>query len=158
MGDFLKLWIDFGQMSKQLPIGILQHHYESFDPSEMKSLQEAISHFHMSDLEASDYRSAYHQFSDWLYGWNVSDETEQNGVKLRNARDINIEFDRERIDAQRLMKTFETLTSLSLRHLKICYSDIEAEIPRLGQVEYPCIIHFEINKLYRYLHLATLKL
>lgn len=132
MGDFLKIWIDLGQMSKQLPIGILQHHFANYDPTEMKCLEESIAHFHMKDLEASDYRSAYHQFSDWLYGWNVSDEAEQPEGK-RNPRDIHIEFDREKVDAQRLMKTFDTLTSLSLRHLKVCYSDIEAEMPRLGQ-------------------------
>ena len=132
MGEFLKIWIDLGQMSKQLPIGILQHHYASYDPSEMQCLQESIAHFHMKDLEASDYRSAYHQFSDWLYGWNVSDEAELPNGK-RNPRDIQLTLDREKTDAHRLMKTFDTLSSLSLRHLKICYSDIEAEMPRLGQ-------------------------
>ena len=77
MGEFLKIWIDLNQMGKALPIGILQHHFASFDPSEVKCLQESIAHFHMKDLEASDYRSAYHQFSDWLYGWSVLDETDQ---------------------------------------------------------------------------------
>ena len=132
MGDFLKIWIELGQMSKQLPIGILQHHFANYDPSEMICLQESIAHFHMKDLEASDYRSAYHQFSDWLYGWNVSDETELPNGK-RNPRDIQISVDREKADAQRLMKTFDTLASLSLRHLKVCFIDIEAEMPRLGQ-------------------------
>lgn len=132
MGDFLKVWIDLGRMSKQLPIGILQHHFANYKPSDLICLEESIQHFHMKDLEASDYRSAYHQFSDWLYGWNVSDDSDEAEGK-RNPRDIHIEFDREVVDAQRLMKTFDTLTSLSLRHLKVCYSDIEAEMPRLGQ-------------------------
>ncbi|KAJ3304526.1 pre-mRNA-processing factor 17 [Kappamyces sp. JEL0829] len=120
-------------MSTTLPIGILQHHFASFDPSEAKCLAESIAHFHLRDLEASDYRSAYHQFSDWLYGWSVSDETEQVHGGKRPPRDIRIEFEREKQDAQRIMKTFETLVSLSLRQLKVCYSDIETEMPRLGQ-------------------------
>lgn len=122
-------------MSKHLPIGILQHYFTNYDPATSKCLRDTSLHFHMRELEATDYRSAYHQFSDWLYGWSVSDGADANFDKLnlRNPREINMEMDREKQEAQRLMKTFETLTSRSLRHLKVCYNDIEAEMPRLGQ-------------------------
>jgi hypothetical protein len=121
-------------MSKILPIGILQHYFLNHDPANTKSLKETINHFHMKDLEATDYRSAYHQFSDWLYGWSVSDGADQMDIfNTRQPREIIMTIERETLDAQRLMKTFETLTSLSLRQLKVCYSDIEQEMPRLGQ-------------------------
>lgn len=102
MGEFLKLWVDLDNMSKVLPIGILQHHFASFDPSQSKCLEESMAHFHIRDLEASDYRSAYHQLSDWLYGWSVLDDAEQVPGGKRAPRDIHIEFERERVDAQRL--------------------------------------------------------
>lgn len=86
----------------------------------------------MSDLESSDYRSAYHQFCDWLYGWSVSDGADDEFTK-RTPRDINMEHEREKTDAQRLMNTFETLTSVSLRHLKVCYGEIESLIPNIGK-------------------------
>ncbi|KAJ3262020.1 hypothetical protein HK103_003863 [Boothiomyces macroporosus] len=119
-------------MSKQLPIGILKHHFNDYDPAQSKSLKDSIIHFHMSDLESSDYRSAYHQFCDWLYGWSVSDGADDEFTK-RTPRDINMEHEREKTDAQRLMNTFETLTSVSLRHLKVCYGEIESLIPNIGK-------------------------
>jgi hypothetical protein len=132
MGDFLKIWSDLQVMSKILPIGVLQHYFQDHDPFNSKSLRETMNHFQMRDLEATDYRSAYHQFSDWLYGWSVSDGVDQQDL-VRQPREINMSIERETQDAQRLMKTFETLTSLSLRHLKVLYNDIEQEMPRLGQ-------------------------
>jgi hypothetical protein len=134
MGEFLRIWSDLQVMSKILPIGILQHYFHTHDPNIGKSLKETIHHFQMRDLEAIDYRSAYHQFSDWLYGWSVSDGIDQQSISnIRLPREIVMTTDREIQDSQRLMKTFETLTSLSLRNLKVLYGDIEQEMPRLGQ-------------------------
>ncbi|KAJ3315694.1 hypothetical protein HDV04_002108 [Boothiomyces sp. JEL0838] len=132
MAEFLRLLGDLSNMSKQLPIGILKHHFNDYDPAQSKSLKDSIIHFHMSDLESSDYRSAYHQFCDWLYGWSVSDGADDEFTK-RTPRDINMEHEREKTDAQRLMNTFETLTSVSLRHLKVCYGEIESLIPNIGK-------------------------
>ncbi|KAI8897875.1 WD40-repeat-containing domain protein [Globomyces pollinis-pini] len=130
MGEFLNILLDLSCMAEHLPAGILVHGFSRYKPSESKSLKESINHFHMRELEASDYRSAYHQFSDWLYGWSVSDGTDENVKRI--PRDIELKHDRERADAERLMKTFETLTSISLRHLKVCFSVIEVEMPKLG--------------------------
>ncbi|KAJ3272983.1 Pre-mRNA-processing factor 17 [Terramyces sp. JEL0728] len=132
MAEFLRLLWDLSNMSKHLPIGILKHHFNNYDPAQSKSLKDSIVHFHMSELESSDYRSAYHQFCDWLYGWSVSDGADDEFTK-RPPRDINMEQERETTDAARLMNTFETLTSVSIRHLKICYAEIEALIPNIGK-------------------------
>ncbi|KAJ3129538.1 hypothetical protein HK098_001014 [Nowakowskiella sp. JEL0407] len=40
------------------------------------NLASTIQNFHLSELESADYRSAYHQVCDWLYGWNVTDVTD----------------------------------------------------------------------------------
>eukprot|EP00842_Homolaphlyctis_polyrhiza_P004484 jgi/Hompol1/5036/HPOL_004113-RA len=142
MSECLKLLYDLSQMAEPLNINILRHFFEQYDPSTSRPLRETILHFHMRELESSDYRSAYHQFCDWLYGWNVSDAAEYADVRgsvaeylrsRRTPRDIDIKHDRERAESMRLMKTFETLCSLSRRHLKKFYIDIEAEMPRLGQ-------------------------
>lgn len=128
MGEFLRLWGDLAVMSKHLPIGILQHRFAVEDPAATRALRDTIAHFYMLELEASEYRSAYHQFCDWLYGWSVNDGTETHvdgEFATRVPREIIMSAEREKFDAQRLMKTFETLTSLSLRHLKKSYADIE---------------------------------
>lgn len=120
-------------MSRSLRIGILQHHFNDSILSSLTCLEESIAHFHMRELEVSDYRSAYHQFCDWLYGWSVSDDSDPVKGRNRIPREILVNQEREIADCQRLMKTFETLTSMSLRHLKVCYTEIESQIPRLGQ-------------------------
>ncbi|KAJ8324569.1 hypothetical protein O5D80_006814 [Batrachochytrium dendrobatidis] len=142
MSECLKLLYDLSQMSEPLNISILKHFFTQFNPSSSKSLHETIRFFNMKELESSDYRSAYHQFCDWLYGWSVSDATDYADLtaspsdyfrQRRVPRDIDMKLERERAEAIRLMKTFETLCSLSRRSLKKFYMDIEAEIPRLGQ-------------------------
>ena len=142
MSETLKLLTDLNQMSTSMEISILRHLFTHYDPSTSKSLRETISHFHIRDIEASDYRSACHQFCDWLYGWNVTDVTDfaekSNSATdylqmKRVPRDIDFEADRERVEAERIMKTFETLCSLSRRHLKKLYGDIETQMPRVGQ-------------------------
>ncbi|KAL2913300.1 hypothetical protein HK105_207178 [Polyrhizophydium stewartii] len=142
MSECLKLLYDLSQMAEPLNVNLLRHFFAQYDPSTSRPLRETILHFHMRELESSDYRSAYHQFCDWLYGWNVSDAAEYADVRgsiaeylrmRRVPREIDVRHDRERAESIRLMKTFETLCSLSRRHLKKFYIDIEAEMPRLGQ-------------------------
>jgi hypothetical protein len=122
-------------MSNKLPIGQLTHYFNKNNPTKSKALQETMINFHMRELEASDYRSAYHQFSDWLYGWSVSDgrEFNLNEAPTRNPRGINMNLEKEQQDAKRLMATFETLTSITLRHLKVCYSTIDNDFPFVGR-------------------------
>ncbi|KAH9246528.1 hypothetical protein BASA81_015943 [Batrachochytrium salamandrivorans] len=106
---------DLSKMAEPLNINILKHFFVHFDPSTSKGLHETIQHFHMRELESSDYRSAYHQFCDWLYGWDVSDAADYTDIGStmtdyfhvrRVLRDIDINVDRERSEAVRLMKIF----------------------------------------------------
>jgi hypothetical protein len=122
-------------MANVLQITQLNHYYKKATPSNSKALQETMLHFQMRELEASDYRSAYHQFTDWLYGWSVSDGKEYNlnEVPGRPAREINMALDREKQDASRLMATFQTLTSVTLRHLKVGYAEIDRQFPHIGK-------------------------
>jgi hypothetical protein len=83
-------------------------------------------------LEASDYRSAYHQLCDWLYGWNVSDSSqfanngEENLFRTKRApRDINLDAEVELVECDRLLSTFVTLFQISRRQLIKQYSEIE---------------------------------
>lgn len=138
MSEVLRLVKDLEVMSNHLNIGILKHHYNSYSPATSRPLRESINHFYMKELEASDYRSAYHLFCDWLYGWNVTDSSDMvetsDYLKMdRTPRDIQMSMERERQDCARLMGTFETLTGLSRRQLKKLYAEVESEIPRLGQ-------------------------
>ncbi|KAI8904358.1 WD40-repeat-containing domain protein [Gorgonomyces haynaldii] len=142
MAELLKLLGDLKQMSTHLNVGSLKHYFNSFDPAQSKPLRESLNHFHMKELEASDFRSAYHQFCDWLYGWNVNDAADlldsnaSHGdyLKLQRVpREIVLGMEREKQECERLMKTFETLCSLSRRRLKKMYVDLDAELPRVGQ-------------------------
>lgn len=134
MSEVLKLLVDLAQLGSQLHIQVLEHHFASYDPATSKALREAYMSFHMNELESSDYRSAYHQFTDWLYGWNVNDHGDMTDpFAKRMPRDINMQLDRERLECDRILKTFETLCSLSRRKLKKLYADIEGEMPRVGQ-------------------------
>jgi hypothetical protein len=76
MAEVLKLLADLSQMGVYLKVQVLNHHFDSYDVFSSKELKESFNSFHMKELESSDYRSAYHQFQDWLYGWNVNDAGE----------------------------------------------------------------------------------
>ncbi|KAI8621619.1 hypothetical protein BC830DRAFT_1093484 [Chytriomyces sp. MP71] len=153
--ESLKTLFELQQMADQLDIPILQHYFRTFKPSEDKNLKAAIKNFHArGDLESADYRSAYHQLCDWFYGWDVSnaattaaaaggasnllaqdvsaDPTEEFSLK-RVAREINLNEAGEKVECERIMKTFETLFGLSKRMLKRIYLQIEDMTPRIGQ-------------------------
>ncbi|KAJ3292561.1 hypothetical protein HK104_005194 [Borealophlyctis nickersoniae] len=145
--ECLKMFHELSIMSSRLDIPFLKHFFKTFDPAHSKSLSSSITHFHLRDLESADYRSAYHQLCDWFYGWNVTDATEfgvpaaagnagavaEHFKMKRVPRDIHIEEDGERVECDRIMKTFETLFSMSRRVLKKQYMDIEEQLPRIGQ-------------------------
>ncbi|KAJ3392626.1 proteasome regulatory particle subunit [Lobulomyces angularis] len=108
----------------------------NFNPSESKPYQVTLSHFQIPHLEASDYRSAYHQLCDWLYGWNVSDGlNDEDGDLLKSKRvprNIDLSNDIELVECERIMASFQTLFYFSQRQLHKYYSSIEIKLPRVG--------------------------
>ncbi|KAJ3106821.1 hypothetical protein HDU97_005533 [Phlyctochytrium planicorne] len=140
--ECLKLLHELGVMSQRLDIPFLQHFFKTFDPDTDKNLASTISHFHLREnLETTDYRSAYHQLCDWFYGWNVTDGTDftvedseatEHFRMKRVPRDIDMSEKGERLEGDRIMKTYETLFTISRRALKRIYLEIEEELPRIG--------------------------
>jgi hypothetical protein len=126
-------------MADALKIPTLQHFYKNFDPATSRALAQTISHFHIKELESADLRSAYGQLSDWLYGWNVENVAELGDELLdhfktkRQPRNMDLRSDRERAEAIRIMKIYETLHQITRRLLSKYYNDIEAELPKIGQ-------------------------
>lgn len=126
-------------MSDSLNVGTLRHFFKHFDTSSSRALHQTITHFHIKELESADYRSAYGQLSDWLYGWTVTDVTEMVDELLdhfkikRPTREIDLRNDRERLEAERIMKIYETLFHITRRLLNKYYSDLDAEIPKIGK-------------------------
>ena len=127
-------------MGDSLKIGTLQHFFKSFDPSCSRPLAQTITHFRIKELESADYRSAYGQLSDWIYGWTVQDVTEFGDDSVldhfkmkRPTREIDLRNDREKGEAERILKTYETLHQMTRRILNKFYVDIDEEIPRIGQ-------------------------
>lgn len=127
-------------MGESLKIGTLQHFFKYFDPSTSRPLAQTITHFRIKELESADYRSAYGQLSDWIYGWTVQDVTEFGDDSVldhfqtkRPTREIDLRNDRERVEAERILKTYEMLHHMTRRILNKFYVNIDDEIPRVGQ-------------------------
>ena len=138
--ESLKLLQELCSMGESLKIETLQHFFKHFDPSTSKPLAQSISHFRIKELESADYRSAYGQLSDWIYGWTVQDVAEFGDDSVldhfqikRPTRDIDLSNDRERAEADRILKTYETLHQMTKRILNKYYVDIDEQIPRIGQ-------------------------
>ena len=138
--ESLKLLQELSSMGQSLKIGTLQHFFKSFDPASSRPLAQTITHFRIKELESADYRSAYGQLSDWIYGWTVEDVTEFGDDSVldhfkssRPTREIDLRNDRERSEAERILKTYETLHQMTRRILNKFYVDIDDEIPRIGQ-------------------------
>lgn len=129
MSDILLLVSDLECLGRQMNIQLLKHHFETCNPSS-NSLRESIKGGRLNDLESSDYRAAYTQFHDWLFGWSVATTTD---TALQIPRDIDLKLQRERDDIDILLQTFETLSVLTRRRLKKLYGDIEADIPNVGR-------------------------
>ncbi|KAJ3175999.1 hypothetical protein HK101_010526 [Irineochytrium annulatum] len=136
MAECLKLFNELSIMSQQLDMPFLKHVFKTFDPENDKNLASTLAHFHLrQNLEAADYRSAYHQLCDWFYGWNVTDgfEAVNGDFKMRRMpRQIDMSEKGEQLECDRIMKTFETMFTLSRRSLKKIILEIEEEIPRIG--------------------------
>ncbi|KAI8831578.1 WD40-repeat-containing domain protein [Chytridium lagenaria] len=141
--DSLKHLHELALMSQRLNMPFLQHFFKTFDPDVDTNLASTISHFHLreNNLETTDYRSAYHQLCDWFYGWNVTDgtagfttdtEATEHFRMKRVPREIVMKEKGERLECERIMKTYETLFIISRRALKKIYLEIEEEIPRIG--------------------------
>ncbi|KAJ1534336.1 hypothetical protein HK096_003986 [Nowakowskiella sp. JEL0078] len=61
--------------SESLALGIIRGMTPKNSQLSSINLSATIQNFHLSELDSSDFRSAYHQVCDWLYGWNVTDVT-----------------------------------------------------------------------------------
>ncbi|KAJ3257763.1 hypothetical protein HDU77_002559 [Chytriomyces hyalinus] len=151
--ESLKTLFELQQMSDRIDMPILNHFFRTFKPLQDKNLKAAIKNFHArSDLESADYRSAYHQLCDWFYGWDVSnavvvaaaaggasnvDETDNDLAEdfslKRVAREIDMAEPGEKVECERIMRTFETLFGLSRRVLKRFHLQLEEMTPRIGQ-------------------------
>lgn len=138
--ESLKLLQELSSMGESLKIGTLQHFFKYFDPSSSRPLAQTIAHFRIKEMESADYRSAYGQLSDWIYGWTVQDVTEfgddsvlDHFMVKRPTREIDLRNDREKGEAERIMKTYEILHQMTRRILNKYYVDIDEEIPRIGQ-------------------------
>lgn len=138
--ESLKLLQELSSMGESLKIGTLQHFFKYFDPSSSRPLAQTITHFRIKEMESADIRSAYGQLSDWIYGWTVQDVTEfaddsvlDHFMLKRPTREIDFRNDRERGEAERIMKTYEILHQMTRRILNKYYVDIDEEIPMIGQ-------------------------
>ncbi|TPX68558.1 hypothetical protein SpCBS45565_g03102 [Spizellomyces sp. 'palustris'] len=134
--ECLKLYHDLSLFSTRIPVPFLTHFFSHFDPQKSKALASSIANFHLRDLESADYRSAYHMLCDWFYGWNVTDATAETGTEhfrmRRVPREIDVREEGERVECDRICKTYETLFGLSRRVLKRYYLDIEELVPKIG--------------------------
>jgi hypothetical protein len=132
-------FLQLNVMADALKIPTLQHFYKNFEPATSRALAQTITHFHIKELESADLRSAYGQLSDWLYGWNVENVAELGDELLdhfkakRQPRNMDLRSERERAEALRIMKIYETLHQITRRLLSKYYNDIEAELPKIGQ-------------------------
>ena len=134
--ECLKLLQDLQVLSGQFEISILNHLFRYFDITD-KNYQSVITHFHLLDYESAEFRSAYHNFCDWFYGWNIAeidttgkqtsaDKDVLNEVNVnfpdlamnRVARVINIDDEFERNEATKIVRTFMNLFNTNRRLLK----------------------------------------
>jgi hypothetical protein len=127
---------------------IISHLLCFFDPDSSEQLRYIIEIFHLKvyinnilikkDLESTDYRSAYRQFCDWMYGWKVTDGSNKNTFVETTAqlqkyvRNIDFNADMEKSEMDRLLNVFETLFLLARRTLGKKFLDIEFMVGRVG--------------------------
>jgi hypothetical protein len=71
--ESMKLIYELSIVNEAIDSNFLKQLFKTFSPSESKAYLATLQNFSISHLENSDYRSAYHQLCDWLYGWNVND-------------------------------------------------------------------------------------
>jgi hypothetical protein len=71
--ESMKLIYELSIVNEAIDSNFLEQLFKTFTPSESKAYLATLQNFSISHLENSDYRSAYHQLCDWLYGWNVND-------------------------------------------------------------------------------------
>lgn len=128
-------------MSEKLKIPFLTHFFTTFDNVKSVSLQASYSQFKVQvSLNGVDYRSAYHQLCDWLYGWDASDATEfgeklsfvDHFSKTRPIRDIKIHEEWDNQECERNLKIFETLFGMTKRQLRKSYIDFAEDFSRVS--------------------------
>ncbi len=67
----------------------LSHLFDSLDANALKAFELTLNHCRLSDIEAADYRSAYGQLCDWLYGWKLVDGQKDGQVNTKTPRPID---------------------------------------------------------------------
>ncbi|KAL7749641.1 hypothetical protein RI367_004867 [Sorochytrium milnesiophthora] len=125
---------------------LLRHLFrQRFSPTSSRSLQQVLTsyvltHDRANEEDATDYRSAYHQLCDWLYGWNVADvaepvvgKTNEQLTIRRVPRAFALDDPVERSEARRIMEAFQTLFNISLRTLRRSYMELEDKLPCIGK-------------------------
>jgi hypothetical protein len=137
--ECLKIYYELKLLNKSKKISFLSFLFRFFDPDTSRTYRLIMENFHLKDFEATDYRSAYRQFCDWLYGWKVADATAKGNAfeathhLAKHARAIDFSNDGERAECERIMGLFETLLQLCKRTLAKRYIDLEYITPRIGQ-------------------------
>ncbi|KAI9179059.1 hypothetical protein H9P43_005721 [Blastocladiella emersonii ATCC 22665] len=73
--ECLRVLQDLEAAGTKLRTPFLDHLFRDFSPSQSAAVHQALHAFHTRDRtgEVFDFRAAYHQFADWLFGWNVSE-------------------------------------------------------------------------------------
>lgn len=148
--DSLKLLLDLHASASVLPSPFLRHLFHSFNPESSKVLEGALAGFHQrynegameeeeSDIvpEAVNFRSACSQFTDWLYGWSVTEPEKQDSdpatplsdmermefVKVPRELNLSSLRSEDYQEGVRISETFKTQFSFSWQNFQsVCFS------------------------------------
>ncbi|ORZ39705.1 WD40-repeat-containing domain protein [Catenaria anguillulae PL171] len=131
--------------STKLRTPFLAHLFRDFSPSHSTLVQHAMVGFHPRDRvgDVYDFRAAHHQFADWLFGWNVSELSENTANNTASPsrmgsagampRDIDLTEASERQECLRLIETFTTQYTMAVRHLHRACIHLEERVPLIGK-------------------------
>ena len=135
--ECLQIFNELKLLNKSKKISFLAYLFRHFDPDNSDIFKMILDNFHLKDFESTDYRSAYRQFCDWLYGWKVADTGKDIGgfgqQNSKHARPMDFTNEGERAECERIIGLFETLLQLCKRTLAKRYIDLEYITPRIGQ-------------------------
>lgn len=119
----MKIIFELSVLTTEIKSNFLEQTFKNFDPSDSKCYHQVLTNFAIPHLEASDYRSAYNQICDWMYGWNVSDSSQFSSnedpgqLQRRIPRSIDVTSEAEITEMKRILETFQTLIYFSQRQV-----------------------------------------
>ncbi|KAJ1508879.1 hypothetical protein HMI54_000231 [Coelomomyces lativittatus] len=89
--DILKLLLELQVASSILHSPFLRHLFKFFSPQTSPHLQQSLNSFHFTDEgDGLDFKAAYQQLSDFIFGWNVSElNTSENIQNDSNLNSLN---------------------------------------------------------------------